>query len=46
VADEHGDQVSGSDPARTDAAHDQVGAALDAIEADLDEVAATVARMG
>jgi hypothetical protein len=45
VADET-DGAAGSDAAPADGAHDQVDAVLDGIEADLDEVAATVARMG
>jgi hypothetical protein len=46
VAEAHEGEASGSDTGPADGAHDQVGAALDAIEADLDEVAATLARMG
>jgi hypothetical protein len=46
VTEEHGGEAPGSDPGPADGVHDQVGAVLDAIEADLDEVAATVARMG
>ena len=46
MADEHGDEATGSNPGPADGAHDQGSAVLDAIEADLDEAAATVARMG
>ena len=45
MADEHDDAAPGSEAAPSGGVHDQIGAALDRIEADLDEVASAIARM-